>query len=79
MVTIRFSLGGYQGNEASIGDILGPAFREDQVADAVEKVIEVYLAQRANGERFIDTYRRIGKDPFKTRVYAKPPKEAVHA
>jgi sulfite reductase (NADPH) hemoprotein beta-component len=75
----QVSLGGYQGNEAAIGDILGPAFREDQVADAVEKVIEVYLAQRANGERFIDTYRRIGKEPFKSRVYAKPPKEAVHA
>jgi sulfite reductase (NADPH) hemoprotein beta-component len=42
-------------------------------------VIEVYLAQRTNGERFIDTYRRIGKEPFKSRVYAKPPKEAVHA
>jgi sulfite reductase (NADPH) hemoprotein beta-component len=75
----QVSLGGYQGNEASIGDILGPAFREDQVAEAVEKVIEVYLASRANGERFIDTYRRIGKEPFKTRVYAKAPKEPVHA
>jgi sulfite reductase (NADPH) hemoprotein beta-component len=74
----QVSLGGYQGNEASIGDILGPAFREDQVADAVEKVIEVYLAQRSNGERFIDTYRRIGKEPFKSRVYAKA-KEKVHA
>jgi sulfite reductase (NADPH) hemoprotein beta-component len=75
----QVSLGGYQGNEASIGDILGPAFREDQVAEAVEKVIEVYLGQRIDGERFIDTYRRIGKDPFKARVYAKEPKEKVHA
>jgi len=75
----QVSLGGYQGNEASIGDILGPAFREDQVADAVEKVIEVYLGARVNGERFIDTYRRIGKEPFKARVYAKAPKEPAHA
>jgi sulfite reductase (NADPH) hemoprotein beta-component len=74
----QVSLGGYQGNEASIGDILGPAFREDQVAGAVEKVIEVYLAQRSNGERFIDTYRRIGKEPFKSHVYAKA-REKVHA
>ena len=74
----QVSLGGNAGidNDASIGDILGPAFPEDQVADAIEKVIGVYLARRMNGERFIDTYRRIGKDPFKERVYAK---EKVHA
>jgi sulfite reductase (NADPH) hemoprotein beta-component len=40
------------------------------MADVIEKVIKVYVEQRTEDERFIDTYRRIGIDPFKERVYA---------
>lgn len=36
---------------------------------AVEKVTDVYLAARADGERFLDTYRRIGMEPFKEALY----------
>ncbi len=67
----QVSLGGSQADRASIGDILGPAFDEHAIVDAVERVVELYLDRRDAGERFIDTYRRIGKEPFKEHVYAK--------
>jgi sulfite reductase (NADPH) hemoprotein beta-component len=66
----QITLGGDPGTEAAIGKIIGPAFAGDKVAGAVENLIETYLAQRANGERLIDTYRRIGTQPFKENLYA---------
>ncbi|RME32598.1 MAG: nitrite/sulfite reductase [Gammaproteobacteria bacterium] len=65
----QFTLGGEAGNEAAIGERLGPSIGLDQVGDAFEAIIAVYLEQRIPGERFIDTYRRIGIEPFKARVY----------
>ena len=65
----QLSLGGNASDDASIGDILGPSFGETELVDAIERVVEVYLERRSNGERFIDTYRRLGKTPFKERVY----------
>ena len=64
-------LGGCEGADTSLGQITGPGFNEDGIVDAVEKVTEVYLAQRAPGERFVDTFRRIGMTPFKEAIYAK--------
>jgi L-2-hydroxyglutarate oxidase LhgO len=49
--------------------ITGPGFDEDGVIAAVEKVTDVYLAARTEGERFLDTYRRIGMEPFKEALY----------
>jgi len=66
----QVSLGGESGVNAKIGKIVGPSFGEADVADAVEKIIKVYLENRTEEERFIDTYERIGLQPFKTRVYA---------
>jgi len=66
----QVSLGGESGVNAKIGKIVGPSFGEADVADAVEKIIKVYLENRTEEERFIDTYERIGMQPFKTRVYA---------
>ena len=66
----QISLGGRSGVDASIGKIIGPSFGEADVADAVEKVIKVYIDNRTEEERFIDTYERIGMQPFKTQVYA---------
>ena len=63
-------LGGSGAEDAAIGEILGPAFDEHEIVDAVETVVDVYLAQRANNERLLDTVRRIGLEPFKERVYA---------
>ena len=62
-------LGGSGAEDASLGQITGPGFSEDGVVDAIEKVTDIYLAQRAQGERFLDTYRRIGMKPFKEAIY----------
>ncbi|MBA4087650.1 MAG: sulfite reductase [Novosphingobium sp.] len=64
-------LGGCEGADTSLGTITGPGFNEDGIVDAVEKATDVYLAQRAEGERFVDTFRRIGMAPFKEAIYAK--------
>ncbi|OYY68427.1 nitrite/sulfite reductase [Sphingomonas sp. 28-63-12] len=65
----QLSLGGSGADDVSIGKITGPGFDEDGVVDAVEKVTNVYLATRTEGERFLDTYRRIGIEPFKEAIY----------
>jgi sulfite reductase (NADPH) hemoprotein beta-component len=62
--------GGSGAEDVSIGQIVGPGFDEDGVVDAIEKATNVYLAQREEGERFVDTYRRIGMKPFKEALYA---------
>lgn len=66
----QVSLGGNAARDASLGKILGPSFAQDEMADVIEKLIDVYVEQRTEEERFIDTYQRIGIDPFKERVYA---------
>ena len=66
----QVSLGGSAGRDASLGQILGPSFAQDAMPDVIEKIIAVYIEQRTEDEQFIDTYRRIGIDPFKERVYA---------
>lgn len=66
----QVSLGGNAARGASLGKILGPSFAQDDMADVIEKLIAVYVEQRTEEERFIDTYQRIGIDPFKERVYA---------
>ncbi len=67
----QISLGGHSGPGASIGKILGPSFARDKVTGVIEKILSVYVEQRVEGERFIDTYRRVGQTPFKERAYAK--------
>ena len=49
--------------------MIGPSFAAEEMPDAVEKIIQVYLENRHEDERFIDTFDRIGIDPFKNRVY----------
>jgi sulfite reductase (NADPH) hemoprotein beta-component len=67
----QISLGGDVdfGNTA-LGTILGPAVAADKVVEAVDALVATYLDARSAGERFVDTYRRIGAQPFKDRVYA---------
>ncbi|MBL0951823.1 MAG: nitrite/sulfite reductase, partial [Pseudomonas sp.] len=66
----QVSLGGSAGREASLAQILGPSFAQDDMPDVIDKIINVYVEQRTEEESFLDTYRRIGIDPFKERVYA---------
>jgi sulfite reductase (NADPH) hemoprotein beta-component len=68
-------LGGSGAEDASVGAIMGPGFGEHEIGDAVERVVNVYLAERKTGERFLDTYRRIGMEKFKAAAY----QEAVAA
>jgi sulfite reductase (NADPH) hemoprotein beta-component len=67
----QLQLGGSGAEDASIGDIMGPGFTEHEIADAVERVVNVYLKERKTGERFLDTYRRLGMAPFKEAAYEK--------
>ena len=66
----QVSLGGSASRDASLAQILGPSFAQDQMADVIEKIINVYVEQRTEEEAFLDTFRRIGIDLFKERVYA---------
>ncbi|MDH2596835.1 nitrite/sulfite reductase [Acinetobacter baumannii] len=66
----QITLGGNSDHEASIGDILGPSFAAEAVPDVIEEVLNTYLDLRIEGERFVDTYRRVGIQPFKERAYA---------
>lgn len=67
----QVTLGGNAGHDASIGDILGPSFAAEDMADIIEEVVNTYLDLRQPGEKFLNTYRRVGIEPFKERVYAE--------
>jgi len=68
----QISLGGAQGNDSAIGKIIGPSFSAQQVPEVIGRLLQTYVANRVDGERFIDTVRRVGVEPFKTHVYATP-------
>lgn len=65
----QVSLGGDSSENAAIGKILGPSFSQDEIADVVEKIIDVYIDNRIADESFIDVVNRLGLKPFKERVY----------
>ncbi|MFN9927330.1 MAG: nitrite/sulfite reductase, partial [Phenylobacterium sp.] len=66
----QLTLGGSGAEDASLGAMLGPALPYERVADAVDTLVDVYLRERRDGERFLDTFRRTGVAPFKEAVYA---------
>jgi sulfite reductase (NADPH) hemoprotein beta-component len=72
------TIGGKQGNDASIGTVIGPSFSAEEMPGVVQRLIEVYIQERTTEERFIDTVRRIGLAPFKAHVYAANTKEAAN-
>ena len=67
----QLSLGGSGAEDASIGKILGPGLSADKVAPAIDSLVDRYLSIRTGEERFLDTYRRVGLEPFKEAVYAQ--------
>ncbi len=67
----QISLGGSQSKEAAIGKILGPSFSQEDVPDVVEKLLDTYVNLRQEEETFLQTFNRVGIEPFKERVYAK--------
>jgi len=65
----QVTLGGNQGNTASIGKVIGPSFSAEEMPLVIKKIIGVYIEQRDEGEVFIDCFDRIGIEPFKHGVY----------
>tara|TARA_R110002167_G_C12691678_1_gene652477 strand:+ start:1133 stop:2791 length:1659 start_codon:yes stop_codon:yes gene_type:complete len=66
----QFTLGGSSTADASLGKVLGKSVPQADVADTLEKILSVFVEIREEGERFIDTVRRVGNQPFKESVYA---------
>ncbi len=75
----QISIGGAQGNHASLGKVIGPSFARADVPDVVEKLIEHYLQHRDSPEeRFIDVVQRLGIEPFKRHIYGDADKKQTH-
>ncbi len=68
----QVSIGGAQGNDSSLGRVIGPSFTFAQTPEVIARLLQVYVRERFADERFIDTVRRIGHGPFKEYVYAAP-------
>jgi sulfite reductase (NADPH) hemoprotein beta-component len=66
----QITLGGSVNGFTALGEVIGPSVPQDEVASTIERIVEVYRAEREDGERFIETFRRIGVKPFKERAYA---------
>jgi sulfite reductase (NADPH) hemoprotein beta-component len=66
----QITLGGSVNGFTALGEVIGPSVPQREVAATVERIVEVYRAERLDGERFIDMIRRVGIKPFKERAYA---------
>jgi sulfite reductase (NADPH) hemoprotein beta-component len=73
----QLTLGGSSDQRASLGDRLGPGLPQAEVPAAIRKIVATYLTVRQGEERFLDTYRRVGIEPFKGAVYGANPKAAA--
>ncbi len=67
----QLTVGGDASNNAALGTHLGKAIAKDKVGDAISDILEVYKDLRSDEERLLDTFRRVGIDPFKEKVYAE--------
>jgi sulfite reductase (NADPH) hemoprotein beta-component len=67
----QVQLGGNSGFNSALGDVLGPSFSSEEMPKIIRKIIDVFVAHRESDELFIDTFKRIGIQPFKEKVYAK--------
>jgi sulfite reductase (NADPH) hemoprotein beta-component len=65
----QVTIGGSATEDAALGEVIGPSVPQAAVADTIQKLIDVYVEQRHEEERFIDTVRRVGVEPFQDRVY----------
>ena len=73
----QVTIGGRQGAEAALGQVIGPSFAAAEMPDVISRLVGTYLDLRHDDERFVDTVQRLGIAPFKERVYAR--REAAHA
>jgi sulfite reductase (NADPH) hemoprotein beta-component len=72
----QITLGGSVNGFSALGEVIGPSVRQIDVAPTIQRIVEVYRARRDDGERFIETYRRIGVKPFKEQAYVQSPAAA---
>ena len=68
----QLTLGGDGTETATLGSRTGPGFAYDEIVPAVGRLIEAYLDLREDrSEPFLQTYRRVGLEPFKTALYGE--------
>ncbi|RRV32677.1 nitrite/sulfite reductase [Pseudomonas sp. o96-267] len=67
----QLTLGGSQGQQAALGKVIGPSFAAEQVPEVIERIVRTYVDQRQVNEGFLDTFQRIGLEPFKASVYSR--------
>jgi sulfite reductase (NADPH) hemoprotein beta-component len=75
----QITLGGSQGNDTAIGKVIGPSFSAEQIPDVIKNIIQTFVHARTQDEPFIETFERIGIEPFKQNVYSQVTKESTHA
>jgi sulfite reductase (NADPH) hemoprotein beta-component len=68
----QITIGGSAAADAALGTVIGPSVAKGEVAETISRLLEVYIAERREEERFLDVVRRIGVKPFKEKVYATP-------
>jgi sulfite reductase (NADPH) hemoprotein beta-component len=69
-ITLGGSDGTTQSGPSAPGKVIGPSFAADEVVDVIDAVVETYREQRAANERFVDTVKRVGLEPFKSAANA---------
>jgi len=72
----QISLGGSANGSTALGEVIGPSVPQQEVAATLERIVATYRELREEGERFIDTVRRLGLTPFRERAYAAHPAAA---
>jgi sulfite reductase (NADPH) hemoprotein beta-component len=74
----QITLGGDHTEDAALGDRTGPGFAYDQIVPAIERIVFAYLDQRQSpDETFLETYRRVGLEPFKAALYEEASADAA--
>lgn len=67
----QVKLGGDSSENAAVGDITGPGFSQEELVDGIERMVDFYLENKQDNERFLDSYRRLGLAQFKEVLYAE--------
>jgi sulfite reductase (NADPH) hemoprotein beta-component len=68
----QITIGGSAAEDAALGTVIGPSVAKSEVAETIARLLDVYIRERHEEERFLDVVRRVGVKPFKERVYATP-------
>ena len=71
MENYQLTLGGQSDQDARVGDRMGPGIAGDEVAPTVERIVHFYVSERKGNETFNDTYKRLGKEPYKAIIYGE--------